>query len=62
LNLARTGVQVIDGVLHARENGELDPWVELRAVDGSWWDVIAADEHLQATFEERFPDAAPLEI
>jgi hypothetical protein len=59
-DLAVIGLQVIDGILEARAHAEADPWVSVRAVDGSWWDVVAADNVLRR-FQDAFPDAKRLD-
>jgi hypothetical protein len=59
--LATKELQVVEGVLEAHEESDAEPWIELRAVDGSWWDVLSGDDAVLRRFAERFPDVAPLD-
>ena len=58
-DLAAGEVQVIEGTLSAREAEHPDPWVVLRAVDGTAWDVLSSDAELLARVADQFPDATP---
>lgn len=54
--------QVIDGVLESVQgeppasDGALTPWVVVRAVDSSWWEVYSADEDALRRVRARFRD------
>jgi hypothetical protein len=54
------GIQVIDGEFEARRPDATEPWVVLRAVDGSSWDVVSDDLGVLDDYRRSFPDAAPL--
>ncbi len=51
------GVQIIDGDLQGRRPGDEEPYVIVRAVDGSWWDVESEDAGLLDAARAKFPDA-----
>ncbi len=53
------GTQVIDGVFEASRVDSREPWVRLRAVDGTSWDVVTEDVRVVRDFERLFPDAIP---
>jgi hypothetical protein len=48
--------QIIDGEFEAFDDEGL-PWVLLRAVDSSWWDVETADPSVLKTIADQFPTA-----
>lgn len=54
LRTAVAGVQVIDGLLSAHESREDHPWVRIRAVDSTWWDIESSDSELLGQFRESF--------
>jgi len=48
-------LQVIDGVFKAYENKNAgEPWVVLRAVDSSWWEVCTQDRTIVQAVRHRF--------
>jgi hypothetical protein len=57
--------QIIDGVLESvqgepRAVGDsIQPWVTLRAVDSSWWEVYTDDPMVMAEMRQRFKDIRP---
>ena len=52
--------QVIDGRFEAaREAGAGGPWVTIRAVDSSWWEVYSADPAVEAALRRAFRDVRP---
>ncbi len=59
LALADEGVQLINGLLLGRAIGDKEPWVVIRAVRSSDWDIEAADEILNLA-QGFFPEASPL--
>jgi len=61
LNYARAGVQLIDGELVASDPGS-GPWVVVRAVDSSDWDVESDDLAVIAQVTEAIPAAQPLPL
>jgi hypothetical protein len=60
LKLAAEVTQVIDGVFAGYRSGETHPWVVIRAVDSSAYDVKSDDEAVLARIRQRFPNAAEL--
>jgi hypothetical protein len=50
-------VQIIDGSLEGRRPGDDEPYVTLRAVDSSWWDVESDDPRLLDAVRAKYPDA-----
>jgi hypothetical protein len=50
-------LQVIDGEFRAFEAGR-EPWVTVRAVDSSWWEVESEDDTVLSAIRERFPNVA----
>jgi hypothetical protein len=46
-------LQVIDGEFRAFE-AEGEPWVTLRAVDSSWWDVVSEDSAALSAIRDQF--------
>jgi hypothetical protein len=54
------GIQVIDGEFEATRAKTTEPWVLLRAVDGTSWDVVTDDLGVLRDYERSFPDVAPL--
>jgi hypothetical protein len=56
LDASRGDVQVIDGLLSGFKAGEARfPYLTIRAVDSTWWDVDADDEAVARTLRVRFP-------
>jgi hypothetical protein len=49
-------LQVIDGEFKAFDQEEL-PWVVLKAVDSSWWEVIAQDTEVIKAIQKNFSNA-----
>jgi hypothetical protein len=60
LELAAGYTQVIDGELIAHDSPDDPPWVMLRAVDGTEWDVYSEDESLLSQIAAGVPDARPI--
>jgi hypothetical protein len=57
---AREILQVIDGEFEAVQPGDLSPpWLILRAVDSSWWEVYSDDPDVEAAFRRAFHDIRP---
>ena len=54
------GVQGIDGELRGYQQARDDPWIVLRTVDSSWWDVECAANDVLETLRSHYPDATPL--
>jgi hypothetical protein len=50
------GTQVIDGEFEASRGEGTEPWVLLRAVDGTSWDVVSDDLGVLRDYERSFPD------
>ena len=56
--------QVVDGVIEGVDDAtmpqsEVTPWVVLRAVDSSWWEVYTDDIDVLAAMRKRFADIRP---
>ncbi|GAG20040.1 unnamed protein product, partial [marine sediment metagenome] len=47
-------VQVIDGEFEAVEERSSTPWVVVRAVDSSWWEVLSNDQAVLDTIHAGF--------
>jgi hypothetical protein len=60
LQLATEGTQVIDGVFTGYRTGDNDPWVIIRAIDSSAFDVQTEDTEVLARMRERFRNVAEL--
>jgi hypothetical protein len=58
--LAREITQVIDGEFIGRRLTESDPWIVIRAVDSSWFDVETTDEALLLKLRARFNEVSDL--
>ena len=62
LKEARALHQVVDGVIEGVRsesspvNGAVSPWVVLRAVDSSWWEVYSDDSSVLTALRDRFSD------
>ncbi|GHO68381.1 hypothetical protein KSC_072730 [Ktedonobacter sp. SOSP1-52] len=54
------GVQVINGELRGYQQDRPDPWIVLRAVDSSWWDVECEVNDVLETLRSHYPDATAL--
>jgi hypothetical protein len=53
-------LQVIDGRFEARsERGAAGPWLVLRAVDSSWWEVYSDDSKVEESLRRAFHDIRP---
>ena len=48
--------QVIDGVFEGRRPGAQEPWITLRAIDSSWWEVYCDDGAVIDALKRRFRD------
>ena len=48
--------QVIDGEFSAIVPGETEPWLVIRAVDSSWWEVFSANGRVFDALRLRFTD------
>jgi hypothetical protein len=46
--------QVIDGEFVATEADRESPWVIVRAVDSSWWEVVSHDADVRVAIRKRF--------
>jgi hypothetical protein len=60
LKLASEVTQVIDGVFTGYRDGASHPWVVVRAVDSSAYDVESDDEAVLARVRQHFPTVAEL--
>jgi hypothetical protein len=60
LRLAAGVPQVIDGVFSGYRRGENDPWVRVRAVDSSAYDVESDDEAVLTRMKQCFREVAEL--
>jgi len=60
IDLAARGVQIIDGEVLGYQPDEIRPWIVIRAVDSSWWDVESDDQALLALLRAIYPRAASL--
>jgi hypothetical protein len=60
LKLAAEVTQVIDGVFAGYRNGATHPWVVIRAVDSTAYDVESDDEAVLARIRQHFPNEAEL--
>jgi hypothetical protein len=60
IELADRGVQVIEGELIGQRRGASEPWILLRGVDSSWWDVETDNEALLTALRAAYPAATPL--
>ena len=47
-------LQVIDGEFMATDSNDERPWVIVRAVDSSWWEVVSNDAHVHEAIRNRF--------
>jgi hypothetical protein len=54
LDVAKRLTQVIDGAFLGTEPGASEPWVVVKAVDSSWWEVWTDDVAAVATLRGRF--------
>lgn len=54
LSLATGVTQVIDGIFTGYRNGETQPWITIRAVDSSAFDVQSDDEEALARMKRHF--------
>jgi hypothetical protein len=55
--LAERGVQIIDGELVGQRGDAAEPWIVLRGVDSSWWDVESDDEAVLVALRDAYPGA-----
>ena len=60
LQLAADVTQVIDGVFSGYRSGESRPWVRVRAVDSSAYDVESDEEAVLTRMKQRFQEVAEL--
>ena len=49
-------VQVIDGEFSATRPGESTPWLVVRAVDSSWWEIFSSHDSVFDAVRRRFTD------
>lgn len=54
LGMARNLTQIIDGVFSGSEPDHNEPWIVVKAVDSSWWEVWTDDAAALASLRERF--------
>jgi hypothetical protein len=60
LGIATRDVQVIDGEASGYKTAQSgSPYLTIRAVDSTWWDVESDDEGVTRTVMSRFPDVQP---
>lgn len=58
LHLVTPDVQVIDGELRClRDAGDHEPWISIRAVDSTSWDVESSNEEILEIIRNAFPAA-----
>jgi diaminopimelate decarboxylase len=62
MDIAEHVGQVIDGEFVGYLPGESEPWVTIRAVDSSAWDVESVDDMVLRALSEHFSDTAPLPV
>ena len=60
LRLASTRPEIIDGTFAGYENDEDEPWIVIRAVDSSAYDVETNDERLLDQVRKRFQNVADI--
>src|SRR5947209_2514816 len=60
LKLAAEIIQVVDGTFTGYRHGETHPWVVIRAVDSSAYDVESDDEAVLARMRQQFQNVAEL--
>jgi hypothetical protein len=56
---AQAVIQVIEGVFEGRRPGDTVPWLTLRAVDSSWWEVYSDDPSPLEALKRTFKDVRP---
>ena len=56
IKIASRIYQTIDGYFKAYENGETQPWLIIRAVDGAGFDVESSDASALETLRQHFPN------
>lgn len=61
LALAEETRQVIDGKFEAFHIGDDRPWITLKAVDSTYWEVFASDYQQFAPFQSRFQNVECIE-
>lgn len=54
LDLASRISQIIDGEFVARSTAQEPPWLVIKAIDSSWWEVWTDDERVRASIRRRF--------
>ena len=54
--LATQLVQVIDGEFSVTRAGETKPWLIVRAVDSSWWEIFSSNDSVFDAIRQRFTD------
>jgi hypothetical protein len=54
LDLAQRISQIIDGEFAAQAGPAAEPWLVIKAIDSSWWEVWTDDEHTRASLRRRF--------
>ena len=60
LELATHGMQLIDAELVGWDQAATDPWVVIRAVDSTSWDILSIDPAVLERAQQRFAEVAPL--
>lgn len=50
--------QIIDGEFQGAVDSQADPWIVIRAVDSSAFDVITSDESIWRKLKERFSEVS----
>lgn len=60
LRLAAAVTQVIDGTFAGYRNGAEQPWIVIRAVDSSAYDVQSQDDELLDSIRHRFKEVSEL--
>lgn len=53
--------QVIDGEFAGFENGSDQPWIVIRAVDSSFYEVLSSDQHVLGMIRDSFSDVSDSE-
>jgi len=59
--IANNLVQVIDGEFRAFEHGESSPWVIIRAIDSSYYEVFSPQKKVLSTVRGAFSDVSDCE-
>ena len=54
INIIKRLIQVIDGTFEAFEINKKQPWVIIRAIDSSWWEVFSNEPVILDNIRARF--------